>query len=128
MPAGPVIRTPIGRISHQFDSQGVRFVGIDSNRQDSLDELRQFVTEYKLPFPVAKDHDNVVADQLNADRMTEVFWSRMIPRFGIAVGSTTAIDPALPVRQTVATICGSRSKNSSRARPSVCPSPRSPVV
>jgi hypothetical protein len=60
-------------LAELFASQGVLFVGIDSNRQDSEEELRHFVTEFRLPIPVAKDWDNVVADQLHAERMCEVF-------------------------------------------------------
>ncbi len=60
-------------LAGQFAPQGVRFVGIDSNCQDSEEELRHFVTEFRIPFPVAKDRDNVVADKFHAERMCEVF-------------------------------------------------------
>lgn len=63
----------LAELAAEFEPQGVRFIGIDSNCHDSLDEVRQFVGDFKLPFPVAKDHGNVVADRLHAERMTEVF-------------------------------------------------------
>src|SRR5262245_56729847 len=60
-------------LAAEFALQGVRFLGIDSNCHDSLEEVRQFVADHKLPFPVAKDYDNVVADRFQATRMSEVF-------------------------------------------------------
>lgn len=62
----------LAELAAEFEPQGVRFIGIDSNRHDSLDEVRQFIAEHKLPFPVAKDYDNAVADRLHAERVTEV--------------------------------------------------------
>ncbi|QDT54275.1 thiol-disulfide oxidoreductase [Caulifigura coniformis] len=62
----------LAELAAEFGPQGVRFIGIDSNSQDSLDEVRRFVADHKLPFPVAKDYDNAVADRLNATRVTEV--------------------------------------------------------
>jgi hypothetical protein len=62
----------LAELAAEFGPQGVRFIGIDSNCHDSLDEVRRFVAEFKLPFPVAKDYDNVVADRLHAQRITEV--------------------------------------------------------
>jgi hypothetical protein len=51
----------------------VRFLGINSNCQDSLEEVDQFTADHKLPFPLAKDYDNIVADRFHATRMSEVF-------------------------------------------------------
>ncbi|HEY3394992.1 MAG TPA: redoxin domain-containing protein, partial [Lacipirellulaceae bacterium] len=63
----------LAELAEQFAAHGVQFVGFDSNCQDSADELQRFVTEFHLPFPVAKDRNNVVADKFHAERMCEVF-------------------------------------------------------
>ncbi|MEX2139865.1 MAG: redoxin domain-containing protein [Pirellulales bacterium] len=60
-------------LARQFSPQGVRFIGIDSNRQDSAEDLQEFASEFKLGFPVATDENNVVADMFQAERMSEVF-------------------------------------------------------
>ncbi len=57
----------------EFGPQGVQFLMIDSNQQDSITELDAFARINKLTFPVLKDPDNSVADQFNAERTPEVF-------------------------------------------------------
>jgi peroxiredoxin len=63
----------LAEMARQFAPRGVRFFGIDSNCQDSAEDLHRFATEFNLPFPVAKDRDNVIADRFHAERMCEVF-------------------------------------------------------
>ena len=60
-------------LAAQFEPQGVQFVAIDSNQQDSLAKLTQFAHDHKIEFPVLKDPGNKVADQFGATRTPEVF-------------------------------------------------------
>lgn len=57
----------------RFSGQGVVFLGISSNKQDSLTELTAYVHRYEIGFPVLKDLGNHLADALNATRTPEVF-------------------------------------------------------
>src|SRR5690606_15552117 len=50
------------KLSQAYNSRGVRFVAIDSNHQDSADEVAAFVSEYRLTFPVLMDHGSRIAD------------------------------------------------------------------
>lgn len=59
-------------LAKSFSQENVRFVGVNSNRQDSAQELADFVDSQGITFPVAKDFDNVVADQFNVVRTPEV--------------------------------------------------------
>lgn len=61
------------KLQAKYASQGVAFLGIDSNEQDSLDQLSEFVAEYGLAFPLVKDEGQVVADRFGAVRNPEVF-------------------------------------------------------
>ncbi len=61
------------QLQDEFQSKNVRFVGVGSNLQDSLVDLREFAATHELAFPVAKDFDNIVADQFEAKRTPEVF-------------------------------------------------------
>lgn len=61
----------LSKMAEEFPE--VRFFGINSNRQDSLEELGQYVADHAIPFPVLKDFRNEVADQFGAKRTPEVF-------------------------------------------------------
>lgn len=61
------------RLFEQYAPRGVAFLGICSNRQDSLTKLQHYVERHRLPFPVLKDVGNVVADQFHAERTPEAF-------------------------------------------------------
>ncbi|MEZ6124013.1 MAG: redoxin domain-containing protein [Planctomycetaceae bacterium] len=56
-----------------YADRGVRFVGLNPNRQDSVTEIAAFARTLKIDFPILKDVGNRVADQLGAERTPEVF-------------------------------------------------------
>jgi peroxiredoxin len=72
-PIAKSIAPRLASLAREFESQGVKFLAIDSNSQDSLSKLAQFSQTNDLPFPVLKDLGNVVADQFGAVRTPEVF-------------------------------------------------------
>jgi len=59
--------------AREFADQNVRFVGINSNSQDSQADVERYVQETGVTFPVLKDPANQVADQFGAKFMSEVF-------------------------------------------------------
>jgi peroxiredoxin len=61
------------KMADQYADQGVQFVGIDSNRQDSLEKIAHYAQTHKISFPLLKDPGNRVADQFGADRTPHVF-------------------------------------------------------
>lgn len=56
-----------------YAAQGVQFIGVNSNQQDSLEDVKQYVKRYEISFPMAKDYNNEVADRFHAVRTPEVF-------------------------------------------------------
>ena len=62
----------LSEIQAQFRDEGIEIVGISSNQQDSMDELRDFRKSLELKYPLLKDYDNQVADQYQAQRTAEV--------------------------------------------------------
>lgn len=60
-------------LQNEYGDKGVVFVGINSNTQDSLAEIGNYVTGHAISFPMLKDVGNRVADQLKAERTPEVF-------------------------------------------------------
>jgi len=60
-------------LAEKYRSKGVRFFGVDSNRQDSLAAISHFAQLHRISFPVCKDPGNKVADLLSAARTPEAF-------------------------------------------------------
>ncbi len=61
------------RLSQQFTQQGVSFLGVNSNAQDSPAEIAAYATELGVTFPIAKDADQSVLKAFAAERTPEVF-------------------------------------------------------
>lgn len=56
----------------QFNGH-VKFIMIDANANESLDEIRKYAKAVEFDFPVYKDVDNVVADRFGAEITTDTF-------------------------------------------------------
>ena len=59
-------------LADAYESQGVRFIAINSNQQDSLAEIRESAQSVGLKIPVCKDYDQAAADRLGIERTPEV--------------------------------------------------------
>lgn len=59
-------------LADRYAAAGVSFVGVGSNRQDSVAELAEYAERHALSFPLVKDHGNRLADQFSATRTPEV--------------------------------------------------------
>ena len=60
-------------LANEYADKKVVFLGIDSNRQDSITEIDHYARTYGVEFPLLKDTGNVVADQFGAERTPEIF-------------------------------------------------------
>ena len=63
----------LNNLVNEFGSKGIALWGINSNKTEATDDVRNHATEKKYDFPVLKDNNNVVADQFSAERTPEVF-------------------------------------------------------
>ncbi|WP_397568873.1 redoxin domain-containing protein [Schlesneria sp. T3-172] len=61
------------KLAESYAGQGVTFLGIDANRQDSLTEIAAFARTNGLTYPILKDLNQEVVDDLQATRTPEVF-------------------------------------------------------
>ncbi|MCO6456688.1 MAG: redoxin domain-containing protein, partial [Pirellulaceae bacterium] len=61
------------RLQEEFAPHGVRFVGVNSNWQDSPAEIRKYADDLQLSLPIVKDVRQVLARKLGATRTPEVF-------------------------------------------------------
>lgn len=60
-------------LQRDYADRGVKFIGVDSNRQDSVTELANYARAQEVSFPLLKDPSNKVADQCGAERTPQAF-------------------------------------------------------
>ncbi len=60
-------------LNAEYQPRGVLFLGIDSNRTESLEEIAAHARTSRTPYPVMKDAGNRIADQLGARVTPEAF-------------------------------------------------------
>ena len=58
----------LAKLSKDYEAKGVQFLGIDSNQQDGVSEIARFAKDAGVEFPILKDVNNVLADQLAVER------------------------------------------------------------
>ncbi len=63
----------LAQLATTFDSSKVAFLAIDSNQQDSIEEIAAYASRHGIEFPILKDAGNQVADLFSAERTPEVF-------------------------------------------------------
>ena len=56
-----------------YSSKGVTLVGINSNKQESVEEVRNHSKEHGFEFTVLKDWNNTIADKLQATVTPEIY-------------------------------------------------------
>ncbi len=61
------------RLYETYSGKGVKFLGINANRQDSAERVAEHARRHAIPFPVVKDQDNRIADRFGAKRTPEAF-------------------------------------------------------
>lgn len=84
-------------LAAEFEKQGVVFLGMDANQQDSLTEIGAYARVHEIAFPILKDNNNEIADKLGAVRTPEVFlldknhvvryWGRIDDQYGFKTGA-----------------------------------------
>lgn len=63
----------LAALEKKYADKGVAFIGINSNRQDSVTEIAAYAKAHGVQFPILKDVGNKVADQFQAERTPEVY-------------------------------------------------------
>ena len=63
----------LANLHGRYEPRGVGFIGINSNRQDSITEIAAHARLHNIEFPVLKDLGNAIADRFGAGRTPEVF-------------------------------------------------------
>ncbi|HTR81176.1 MAG TPA: thioredoxin family protein [Bacteroidota bacterium] len=58
---------------NDYKEKGVVFLGINSNKQESVEEVKEHAKEHGFEFTVLKDDKNVVADKFGATVTPEIY-------------------------------------------------------
>ncbi len=53
-------------MSQEYADQDVVFLAINANRNESTEAIASYHTEHAMPYPILKDHNNIIADKYNA--------------------------------------------------------------
>ena len=60
-------------LSHEYGARGVAFVGINSNREESVEEIAGHAAQHGFTFPILKDVSNLQADHFGAQVTPEIY-------------------------------------------------------
>ncbi|GAB4108318.1 MAG: thioredoxin family protein [Phycisphaeraceae bacterium] len=60
-------------LSQQYAEQGVQFLAINSNKNESVEEIASYHQEHAIPYPILKDPNNIVADAYNAKTTPHIY-------------------------------------------------------
>jgi len=60
-------------LAREYGAKGVAFVGINSNRQESVEEIAGHAVQHGFAFPILKDVGNVQADHFGAQVTPEIY-------------------------------------------------------
>ncbi len=63
----------MAEIYKKYKDKGVTFLGINSNKQEDVDEIKEHAEEHKLEFTILKDVNNKIADKLDASVTPEIY-------------------------------------------------------
>lgn len=56
-----------------YSLKNIAFVGINSNKQEDVEEVKEHSQKHNFEFPVLKDWNNVIADQFEAGVTPEIY-------------------------------------------------------
>ena len=63
----------MAKLHEDYKEKGVTFLGINSNKQESVEEIIEHAKKNGLEFTILKDHKNAVADRLEASVTPEIY-------------------------------------------------------
>jgi peroxiredoxin len=60
-------------LEKDYRGKGITFLGVNSNKQESIEEIREHAAKHEFGFPVLKDHKNLIADKFKASFTPEIY-------------------------------------------------------
>ena len=72
-PVSNAYNTRMVELYNQYHDKNIAILGINSNKQESLDECREHAENHGFKFPVLKDEKNIIADMFEASVTPEAY-------------------------------------------------------
>jgi len=72
-PVSNAYNSRMEKIYEEYKNKGVAFIGINSNKQESIDEIKEHAKKNNLNFVILKDVNNIIADKFKASVTPEVY-------------------------------------------------------
>lgn len=63
----------MAKIYNDYKGKGITFIGINSNKQENVEEVKQHAKDNDLQFVILKDEKNIIADKFKASVTPEVY-------------------------------------------------------
>jgi hypothetical protein len=60
-------------LASEYEDQGVRFIGINSNNNESMEQVASYLEQHDVSYPILKDEGNVIADAYEARTTPHMF-------------------------------------------------------
>jgi peroxiredoxin len=61
------------KIYKDYKDKGIAFLGINSNKAESVERMKEHAAENNLSFTILKDEKNIIADKFNASVTPEIY-------------------------------------------------------
>lgn len=61
------------QLTKDYKDKGITFIGINSNKAESVADIKQHAADHNFDFTILKDDKNIIADKLDASVTPEVY-------------------------------------------------------
>jgi peroxiredoxin len=72
-PVSNAYNSRMAQLYADYKDKGVTFFGVNSNKQESVDEIKEHSKTNKLDFVILKDPGNIIADKFQASFTPEIY-------------------------------------------------------
>jgi peroxiredoxin len=72
-PVSNAYNTRMAQLAKDYATKGIAFVGVNSNKQEAVDEIVKHAKDNGFSFPIVKDSGNKIADLYGARVTPEIF-------------------------------------------------------
>lgn len=72
-PVSNAYNEKMNKLYEKYNSKNITFIGINSNKTESIDDIKNHANDHNFKFIILKDWKNIIADRLNAQVTPEIF-------------------------------------------------------